>query len=216
MNINKLNKEYKKKGYVLIREFYPKSFCKILNTYCKYRFQNITDFRNSDKIEYRPATDGTLDDKHIAGAGSFYGDPFMEAMLFNSTDKIKQIVKKEIWPTYSYWRYYRKGNDLPYHSDRKDCKISATVCIGFDVSNLKQDYNWSIFMRGKKDTEIKMYPGDLALYNGVDIPHWRMPFLGIYHAQVFLHYTDVPILKNLTDNRPRLGLPDVFRNSNET
>ena len=208
MNINKLNKAYEKTGWVLIKEFFPIGLCKIVDTYCKYRFQNITDFRNYENIVYRPITDGTLSDPHVPGAGSFYADPFMEAMLFNSTDKIKQIIKKEVWPTYSYWRYYRKDNDLSRHIDRKSCGISATVCIGFDVSNIKKEYKWSIFIDG---AEVKMDPGDMIIYNGIDLPHWRKKFRGIYHTQVFFHYTDEKILGLTPDTRPRLGLPDTFK-----
>jgi hypothetical protein len=77
-----------------------------------------------------------------------------------------------------------------------------------DVSNIKKEYKWSIFIDG---AEVKMDPGDMIIYNGIDLPHWRKKFRGIYHTQVFFHYTDEKILGLTPDTRPRLGLPDTFK-----
>jgi len=212
MNVNNLHKQYKKNGYVIIKNFYDKTFCKTLDTYCKLRFQNLKAFMEDDRIEYRESTDGTLDDGDVLGAGSFYADPFTEAMLINNKDFIKKVSKKDIEATYSYWRYYRPGNELEYHTDRNDCIVSATICVGYDVSNVDKDYNWKIFMRSKeKDIGIEMHPGDMVIYNGLDLPHWREKFKGRYQSQVFIHYSDIPIIKDLKDGRNRLGLPLCFK-----
>ena len=42
-------------------------------------------------------------------------------------------------------------------------------------------------MDGKK---INLKPGDGVIYKGHDIEHWREPYEGDYHMQVFLHYVD--------------------------
>jgi len=210
MNIKKLSEQYKKDGYVLIKGFYDKQFCNILNTYCAYRYLNLKDFMESDNIQYRETTDGTLEDEQTPGAASFYGDPFMEAMLYNNTEFVKQVTKHDVRPTYSYWRYYRKGNQLKPHTDRRDCKVSTTICAGYDYGDLK-DYNWSIYMKNKKINCLDMHPGDMVIYNGIDLLHWRDKFKGNYQSQIFNHYSDLPVFKHLNDERPRLGLPDVFR-----
>jgi hypothetical protein len=57
-----------------------------------------------------------------------------------------------------------------------------------------------------------MKPGDMIIYRGCELKHWREPFWGKNHAQVFLHYNekggqyDIP-----NDGRPILGMPPKFR-----
>ena len=46
------------------------------------------------------------------------------------------------------------------------------------------------------DSEIERYakalltPGDALIYRGVDLFHWREPYVGRQLVQVFLHYVD--------------------------
>ena len=60
------------------------------------------------------------------------------------------------------------------------------------------------------DIEIKLNPGDMLVYKGCDIEHWRDRFKGENCAQVFLHYNDIdgPFeTQNKFDKRPLLGIP---------
>jgi hypothetical protein len=41
--------------------------------------------------------------------------------------------------------------------------------------------------------EVNMVPGDVVIYRGCDVEHWREPFAaneGSYHVQAFFHYID--------------------------
>jgi hypothetical protein len=52
--------------------------------------------------------------------------------------------------------------------------------------------------------------GDMLVYSGCELEHWREPFDGNICGQVFLHYNHVngPFAdKNKFDGRPKLGLP---------
>ena len=52
--------------------------------------------------------------------------------------------------------------------------------------------------------------GDMLVYSGCELEHWREPFEGDVCGQVFLHYNHVngPFAeKNRFDKRPMLGLP---------
>ena len=57
-----------------------------------------------------------------------------------------------------------------------------------------------------------MKPGDMIIYRGCELEHWREPYWGKNHAQVFLHYNekggqyDIP-----NDGRPILGMPPTMR-----
>jgi hypothetical protein len=37
---------------------------------------------------------------------------------------------------------------------------------------------------------VSLNKGDAIIYKGCDVEHWREPFNGDYHMQVFLHYVD--------------------------
>ena len=53
-------------------------------------------------------------------------------------------------------------------------------------------------------------PGDMIIYSGFELEHWREPFEGKLCGQVFLHYNHAngPFAKsNLYDKRPMLGIP---------
>jgi hypothetical protein len=88
------------------------------------------------------------------------------------------------------------------------------VCVGYDISNLEnKNYNWPMFVK-QNNKEIPLYlnPGDMIIYKGCEITHWREKFEGVNHGQVFLHYnTKTENNDNLYDNRPELGLPGYFK-----
>ena len=61
-----------------------------------------------------------------------------------------------------------------------------------------------------KGTKLLLEVGDMLVYSGCELEHWREPFDGDICGQVFLHYNHVngPFAeKNKFDGRPMLGLP---------
>ena len=117
-------------------------------------------------------------------------------------------VGLELSPTYSYARVYQQGEVLERHVDRESCEISGTMTLGFD-----SDVVWPIYVAdGEADIEgsrIDLSVGDLLMYRGNEIPHWRKEFKGMWQCQVFFHYIDKngPYKdKGLEfDGRPELG-----------
>ena len=73
---------------------------------------------------------------------------------------------------------------------------------------------WPIFLKNKKTIKVDLNPGDLLLYKGCKLEHWRDPFEGMLCAQVFLHYnvkTD-ETAKTKFDGRAMLGIPHETKN----
>ena len=61
-------------------------------------------------------------------------------------------------------------------------------------------------------TEVMLNVGDMLVYSGCELEHWREPFEGNTCAQVFLHYNHLngPFSKqNRFDKRPMLGVPPI-------
>ena len=158
---------------------------------------------------------GVWNDVQIPETYSHYADIVMETLL----QKVKPIMEKEsgvkLTETYSYARIYKKGDELTRHKDRSSCEISTTMFLGGE--------DWSIFLepsgeRGKKGIEIKLERGDMLMYRGCDLEHWREPFEGENCGQVFLHYNDASNPKakfNKFDGRPMIGLPDYYASKDD-
>jgi hypothetical protein len=165
---------------------------------------------------------GTWGDTQIPNTYSHYADPVMETLLVKMLPVMKEQTGLDLIPTYSYARAYKQGDTLHRHKDRPSCEISTTLNLGGDP--------WPIFIDGTgadsvisgretttvvkpdapKGEKVLLEVGDMLVYSGCDLEHWREPFDGNICGQVFLHYNHVngPFAeKNRFDGRPMLGLP---------
>jgi hypothetical protein len=154
---------------------------------------------------------GAWNDTQVPETYSHYSDIVMETLLQNLQLRMEEETELKLIPTYSYARIYKKGDVLKRHKDRYSCEISTTMNLGGD--------EWPIYLEpsGEKDKEgikIVMDPGDMLVYKGCDVEHWREEFIGENCGQVFLHYNDASDPKaeeNKYDRRPFLGLPNWFK-----
>jgi hypothetical protein len=143
---------------------------------------------------------GTFTDAQAPGDYSKYGDLVFDTLLARKLPEMEILTGKKLIPTYSYHRLYTQGTELKRHKDRPSCEISTTLCLGYDVSNVDlekyPDWDWPMFVgpkTGEEGTEgmpIHMKPGDMIIYRGCELEHWREPYWGKNHAQVFLHYNE--------------------------
>jgi len=155
---------------------------------------------------------GIWNDPQIPNTYSHYGDLVMETLL----QEVKPIMEKhtglKLSETYSYARIYKTGDVLHRHKDRYSCEVSTTVNLGGEP--------WSIYLdptgkEGRAGIEINLDPGDMLIYSGCDLEHWREAFPGKDCGQVFLHYNksgSKTSKANQFDKRPFVGLPDYFKN----
>lgn len=154
---------------------------------------------------------GTWTDEQIPNTYSHYADLAMETLLIRVMPKMQKITGLNLVPTYSYARIYKYGDTLHRHKDRESCEISCTLNLGGD--------NWPIFLEpsgkeGEKGVKVELKSGDMLVYEGTFVEHWREPFEGYDCGQVFLHYNhrNGPFGdSNLNDGRPFPGLPAWFK-----
>ena len=137
-----------------------------------------------------------------------YGDIAMDLLLSKIKPTLEKIIDIKLYPTYSYGRIYKTGNELFPHVDRYSCDISGTVFLGGD--------KWPIYLlsKEKKEIEVNLELGDILIYKGDKLKHWRKKFTGEHCVQVFLHYNNQKTKKakeNIYDGRPHLGLPSSFK-----
>ena len=167
---------------------------------------------------------GTWSDIQIPNTYSIYADHVMETLMVKMLPVMKKETGLQLIPTYSYARLYKKGDILHRHKDRSSCEVSCTLNLGGDP--------WPIFIDGTgansilsgsetttvvkpnapKGTKVLLEVGDMLVYSGCELEHWREPFEGNVCGQVFLHYNHVngPFAeKNRFDKRPMLGVPNL-------
>ena len=163
---------------------------------------------------------GNFKDKQVPNSYAKYADRFMETLLIKTIPTMDKKTGLKLIPTYSYCRLYRKGNILKRHKDRPSCEISTTLNLGGDPwpifidptgsNNVIDEYKNIHKPNAPKGNRVDLKPGDMLIYSGCELEHWREPFEGKLCGQVFLHYNHAngPFAKtNLYDKRPLLGIP---------
>ena len=210
---------FKKNKYQVIRNAISKELANLAYTYLQISAEaDHWMITNQVTHEKNPLV-GNFKDRQVPNSYAKYGDRLMETLLVKVIPIMKAKTELNLIPTYSYTRLYRKGNILKRHKDRPSCEISTTLNLGGD--------NWDIFLdptgtnnvideyknihkpNAPKGIKISLKPGDMLIYSGCELEHWREPFQGNLCGQVFLHYNHAngPYAKtNLYDKRPMLGI----------
>lgn len=186
--------QFKANGYVYVKNAIAKNIIDLVSNY------SLIDEQQNYSPEQGPHC-------QIHNSHSSYGDPLMESMLLHMLPIMEENTGLSLYPTYSYYRVYRPGAELLSHTDRPSCEVSTTITFAFDYKEQQDTYSWPIFMAANK---CVMQPGDLVIYRGCDLDHWREKFTapeGSYHVQAFLHYVDAygPFADYKWDGRPSIG-----------
>ena len=183
---------FKKKGYQVIRNFLEPEFVSFIQEYFFVRIN---------------AQQATIDSQ-APFSYSFYADPVIETILGKSCKPLGELVGLRLFPQYTYTRLYQEKDELVIHRDRPSCEISATLSLGFPEGEEINPIYFSENEDKTDATEIKLNPGDLCLYRGCDLYHWREPFKNQWYLQAFLHYVDGngSYKDQLYDGRPFLAM----------
>ena len=210
---------FKKNKYQVIKNAISKEIAALAYTYLQisaeadhWMLQNGVTHPGNKLI-------GNFNDPQVPNSYAKYSERLMETLLIKTIDVMQKKTGLKLVPTYSYCRLYRTGNILKRHKDRPSCEISTTLNLGGDnwpifidptgSDNVIDEYK-SIHKPGApKGVKVDLKPGDMLIYSGCELEHWREPFQGKLCGQVFLHYNhaDGQFAKtNLYDKRPMLGI----------
>jgi len=213
---------FKKKKYQVIKGALSKELANFIFNYMMLQRDAVDFMMKNNKVNPANPFIGTRTDLQIPGCYTKYADWVMETLLMYMIPIMKSKTGMDLVPTYSYTRLYEKGNILHRHKDRPSCEVSTTLHLGGD--------EWPIFLdpsgednilSGRETTtvvkpgapkgvRVDLKVGDMLIYSGCDLEHWREPFEGNVCSQVFLHYNHAngPFAKtNLFDKRALLGVP---------
>ena len=208
-------------NYKVVKQAINFELSNFLFNYFLLKREAVEHMYNTNMI-YDTGMLGTWKDEQIPNTYSIYGDPTFDTLLMKVLPIMKRETGLEVVPTYSYARIYKRGDILKRHKDRPSCEISTTIHLGGD--------QWSIFIdptgsnnvideyknihkpNAPKGVKVDLDIGDMLVYSGCELEHWREQFQGNVCVQVFLHYNHVNgqfAEKNKFDKRPMLGIPPI-------
>ena len=216
---------FKKNKYTVIRQAISKDLAAFIANYFSMQKQVLDTCRQGRYFSPFETILGEYEaaDGQIPHTYSQYGNMAMETLLLKCQPPMEKATGLKLYPAYTYARIYKKGDVLKRHKDRFSCEISTTMNLGGD--------DWPIYLEpnpkkggtkpgqgyvsdNTKGVRVDLKPGDMLVYSGCELEHWRNKFKGKECIQAFLHYNNrkTPGAKdNMFDKRPHLGLPSWFK-----
>jgi hypothetical protein len=187
---------FKDDGFEIVRNAIEPQLLSNLKT----EFEMIRDINFFISKEKDPYFFG---DEQSPNSFSVYSAICFESLSLVLNKKINEVTNLNLIPTYTYARIYYKGAILKPHKDRPSCEYSTTICI--DSTDL-----WDFYIKNKNNEvkRLKLNPGDMCVYSGCELEHWRDPYTGNQHMQCFLHYVNSqgPYSDHKFDKRPMMGI----------
>ena len=208
-----------KDRYVVLRDFLPKEIIRFAMDIWKADEENGGLYTNQEvkDITYK-------NQSSIGKSKGGYCTPWGVALHGFIHNKLKDYIDLDLRETYSYTRRYERGAYLGSHTDRPSCEISATLCLDYQTDDNKPP--WKIWVRNDKNyanvsaetvknesqdlthrervknncKSISLEPGDILLYQGPNIPHWRDYLLGEYSYHLFVHFFNATSKMNQIDD----------------
>ena len=216
---------FKKNKYTVIRQAISRDLAIFIANYFRMQKQVYDTCRQARYFSPFEQVLGYYEghDEQIPNTYSSYGNIAMETLMLKCQPIMEKTTGLKLDPNYTYARIYKKGDELKRHKDRFSCEISTTMNLGGDDwpiylspnENVGEPDGKNITAASKaKGVKVDLKPGDMLVYRGVELEHWREKFKGKECVQVFLHYNDrkTPGAKdNRFDKRPHLGLPSWFK-----
>jgi len=216
---------FKKDKYVVIKQAISKDLAAFVANYFSIKKQVYDTCRQTRFISPYEVLLGKYEaaDGQIPHTYSNYSDIAMETLMLKCQPIMEKVTGLKLTPAYTFARIYKHGDVLKRHKDRFSCEISTTMNLAGDPWALYLSPNENVGIPdGKKITveskakgiKVDLKPGDMLVYSGCELEHWRNKFKGKEHIQVFLHYNNrkTPGAKeNIFDKRPHLGLPSWFK-----
>ena len=204
---------FKKNKYTVIRQAISKDLASFIANYFSMQKQVYDTCRAARYFSPFETILGYYEGKNeqIPDTYSQYSNMAMETLLLKCQPDMEKATGLKLYPAYTYARIYKKGDELKRHKDRFSCEISTTMNLAGD--------DWPIYLEpsgetGKKGVKVDLKQGDMLVYSGCELEHWREKFKGKECIQVFLHYNNRKTRgsrDNMFDKRPHLGLPSWFK-----
>lgn len=220
-----------KDGYVVLKNFIPKDVIEM--TLDAWKVMELDPKMQEHLYLEQDIIQNSPEDTLFKSNG-MHNSPFGVALHHWIWKNLKNKIDMNLQETYSYSRKYHRGAYLKAHADRPSCEISGTLCLDYHtddnspwsiwVDNTEDwinkpseiyDSTQSITHRHRKGIKIDLEPGDLLMYQGPNVAHWRDKFLGEFGYHIFVHFinTDGRLIQmpRLEDIREQEMPPQIYK-----
>lgn len=192
----KIEGDYGRDGYALIRELIPRAVAEQFMAMVK---------RRKLPTGVVPATPDDLDPGVLSrNVFEVYGNdlPPMKTFLWGLTPAMEQVTGRRLVPTYDFFRIYRDGDLCHVHRDRPACEHSMSLTLAYsdgrpwplELGRAGWDGPKDIMARdfgSEPAASLAMEVGDAVAYRGTDYRHGRTtPNPNRWSAHLFLHWVD--------------------------
>ena len=218
---NRETRDFHENRYVVLRNFIPKDIINMtLDTW--KTIESNPEYKDAFFHREEETTNNSPKSSLGKSQGCYCFPPAV-ALHRWMRDNLRDVIDMELVETYSYTRTYDRGAYLKSHTDRPSCEVSATICLDYKSDDntpwkiwVQNDRNYiddavhdqqqlfeitqkPVIGKRKGSVAVSLEVGDVLLYQGPNIPHWRDTFLGDYSSHMFLHFINA--------NSNMLGLP---------
>jgi len=213
---------FKEHKYLIIRNAISIELANFAFNYFLMKRDAVKCMQDANYISKFTPGFGKWNDGQVPNTYACYSDMFMETLMMKVLPVMQEHTEMTLVPCYTFTRAYKKGDILHRHKDRPSCEISTTLHLGGDPWTIHIDPTGSNNILSGAETTTVVKPnapegvqvdlnvGDMLVYSGCELEHWREPFKGNLCVQAFLHYNnaDGPFKdNNKFDKRPMLGIP---------
>lgn len=203
---NQTTLDFVNNRYVVLRDFIPKDIINM--TLDAWRTIELDENAyNAHFMKEDELTHSTPEAQRNKSHGAYNFPPAVgiHRWIKNALNPVLDLKLQE---TYSFTRKYVRGASLSSHTDRPSCEISVTFPLRY-----KTDDNtpWKIWLNNEhnfcnynytsgqqwiktitQDTHngisLELEVGDVLLYQGPNVPHWRNTLCGDYSYHMFVHF----------------------------
>jgi hypothetical protein len=186
---------FKQKGYEIVRNAISHDCCRMLET----EFKMLRDvMKMCGKEQYFD------NDTGVQKSFTYYGAFAFDSLSLFLQDKISVIVEEPVYPAFSTSRIMRKGSSLPKHYDRPE---GAEIGVTMLISRNGPIWNLNLIDFDKREVAADLDVGDMCIFEGSQINHWRDPYEGEEVVQTTMSFVRAngKYSEYKYDKRPYLG-----------
>jgi len=189
---------FSKYGYVIVRNMISEELTKFIAD----EFTMVRDVYHH--VNNVPLEDTTrFGDSTVKHAFCYYAPLCFEILYPRIMPRCEAILNKKLFPSFSYARILYKDAKMEKHVDRASTTINTTIIF----ENDPEPYDFWLTDLEDNDVALKLNAGDMCLFDGGKLNHWRDTYTGNKCIQASLGFANEEI--NMYDGRKMLGAPGI-------
>lgn len=138
----------------------------------------------------------------------FYAPLALEALFPRVTKAVSNAIGEDVLPAFSFLWLYKRQAGIHRHVDRDAAEIVASITIASDAAD-----GWPIGFcpEGGAEFYVQGECGDLVVFEGHSVHHWREPLDAEWHLQAIFNFVRAKgaYSKFRFDGRQHLGLEPI-------